>query len=190
MERFWRWLSRRNPAVLAVGAGVLLLWALAGLILFFRAESRQRVRVPREPQDESYETSEIGIVRLGDARPRPEDNLFMSPVVQRWLDARSEEARVETERAAAVDPEAAGQPDPSPSRIITLLYRGMMVRVDGTLLALVQQDEEAPFYVRSGDPFAGGTVQRIARQGMEWVVDDEALLLPLGEAVRVEERAP
>jgi len=101
MERFWRWLSHRNPTVLTFGSGVLLLWAATALILFVMAESRERERTAREPQQEETVPPETGIVRLGDAHPLPGNNPFMSPVVQRWLDARREEARAEAERAAA-----------------------------------------------------------------------------------------
>ncbi len=194
MKSFWQWLSRRNPFPLTVVSGVLLIWAFASFLLYSHEEPLMLLsatREPTQPKQPEQPTDDLNMLR-----PSPDKNPFTSPLVEEWLAARQREeleaaaqaAREaeEAERLRKQQEQEQAAVEPDQPTTVALLYRGMMLSVDGSLLALVQKNDLSPQYVRVGTDFAGGTVDGISREYLDLIIGEEVVRLPYGRKVLVE----
>ncbi|MDZ4200116.1 MAG: hypothetical protein U1E27_12625 [Kiritimatiellia bacterium] len=122
------------------------------------------------------------------------------------LKAEEEErARLEAERIrqelAALLPDAESRPlpppvvvpppeplPPRPSRLV--MYRGLVIRPDGTVLGLVEdQTSGLAAYYALGDSLAGRPVSEIGRRELRLGKEDPTGL-PLGESVTIQDYSP
>lgn len=101
------------------------------------------------------------------------------------LEAAAQAARAaeEAERLRKQQAQEQAAVEPDQPTTVALLYRGMMLSVDGSLLALVQQNDLPPQYVRVGDNFAGGIVDGISRESLDLIIGEEVVRLPYARKV-------
>lgn len=180
---------RNSHFVATLLVGILI--AVAGLTLWsFHHESiESTVPVPL-PAIESAASLETAVAPATLEIPveavvgEPAPDAFHSPLIDAHL-AKLEAERLAAEKAAAEKAEAErlaaekaaadaaaaaaaaaatppAQPEPLPKKEVELLYRGMMTRVDGTLLAFIEnRTDGTTFYYESGATFLNGSITAI-----------------------------
>jgi hypothetical protein len=193
MNPLWSLLARINARYLAIGAGTLLAVAAVGWLTALPA--------PRTPDEffgprpvttaaqADVEAAAAWTARPADAPPNPFLSNHLSELV-----ALSDEGLLRWDTPSPAPrgtlpepPPAEEAPEPAEVRTLTLIYRGMMTRTDGSLVAMIENLEGGrlttyPLGGRLGDARVTG----IQRGLLELTAGKKTFTLPRGRQETLE----